>query len=244
MDHVRGIDQYTLHSEVFYNSLGDTLDKSQLQLPVITGNGQHNHQEGGYIRFRWDRTFPEQSSLWLQAAYDRNQYQLLPYSKYNAESVDIDFQHNFPLLEKHNFTWGAHYRANHNKVFTTEVITLNPQQKTTHFFSGFIRNDFALIPDHILFTLGIRLDHNDFTGLEIQPNTRLMWTPDSKNSIWMAVSRAVRTPSRTEIDGLYNLGSASGSSIQGIPQLPIPILTTLEGNRNFNSEKLLAYELG
>ncbi len=242
LDHTREIDQLTLHGEIFYNSVGDTLNKDSLDLPVISGNGQRGHQEGGYMRFRWDRVFSEQSSLTLQASYDRNRYQLLPYSKYDAESFDVDFQHRFPLADRHDLTWGAHYRSNNNKVFDTEVVTFSPRQKNNYFYSLFVRDEITLIPDRLQFTLGTRLDHNDFTGLEVQPNARIMWTPNAKNSIWMAVSRAVRTPSRLEHNGHVNTGI--GSDSLGIPSLPIPVLATIQGLSSFDSEKLLAYELG
>ena len=243
LDHTRGIDQLTLHGELFYNSLGDTLNRNSLNLPLRIDNSQRGHQEGGYMRFRWDRIFSDRSSLSLQASYDRNRYQLFPFSKYDAQSVDVDFQHRFPWLDNHDLTWGAHYRANLNKVFNTEIVTFSPRQRTNHFFSLFIRDEITLIPDHLLFSIGTRLDHNDFTGLEVQPNARLMWTPNTKNSIWVAVSRAVRTPSRSEIDAFVKTGFDSNDL--GIsPFLPFSIQATLQGTKNFNSEKLLAYELG
>lgn len=242
VDHNRGSDQFTLQGELFYNALGQTIDKNTLDLPTITGEAQRNNQKGGYLRFRWDRTFSDKSSLWLQAAYDRNHYQLLPISKYEAESVDVDFQHNFPLLDKHNFTWGAHYRANRNKVVDSEAITFDPRQATNHFFSGFVRSDIVLIPDRLLFAIGTRVDHNEFSGLEVQPNARLTWIPDNKNSVWMAVSRAIRTPSRSEHDAHINLGLKTG--LPGNSSFPISSLSFIDSNGKFGSEKLLAYELG
>lgn len=79
--------------------------------------------------------------------------------------------------------------------------------------------------------------------MEIQPNARLMWTPNTENSVWMAVSRAVRTPSRGEIDATINL-TPQFQAFSGFPTLPFPIAASLLGSKNFNSEKLIAYELG
>ncbi|HNP27235.1 MAG TPA: TonB-dependent receptor [Nitrosomonas sp.] len=237
VDHTRGIDEFSLHGEIFYNSIGGTFTGNSQESERVRGNDRE-HQEGGYMRFRWDRAFSDQSALRFQAAYDHTRHQLLPYSKYEVENFDADLLHSFPLFERHNLTWGAHYRLTNNKVFDTEIVQFNPSRKDNHFFSLFVSDEIALIPDHLLLTLGTRLDHNDFTGLEIQPNTRLVWTPNTYNSIWMSISRAVRTPSRFEND-VRSLVSDNSSSLGGIP-----IQAIILGNRNFNSENLLAYEIG
>jgi iron complex outermembrane receptor protein len=78
-------------------------------------------------------------------------------------------------------------------------------------------------------TLGAKLEHNPYTGFEFEPSIRLGWRIGERNTLWSAASRAVRSPSR--IDGEFY---APGS----------PPFTLLQGNPNFRSEKLLAYELG
>ncbi|PTN11073.1 TonB-dependent receptor plug domain-containing protein [Nitrosomonas aestuarii] len=242
VDHTRGNDEFTLQGDLFYMSKGDTLSRDTLSLPsTIPTSGLRGHQEGGNIRFRWDRTFSERSSVMLQTYYDHIRIRLLPVGIIQAESFDVDFQHRFSLYDSHDVTWGANFRLYHNKVFETDLVKFTPAEQTNHLYSIFIRDDISLIPDRLLFTLGTRIGHNDFTGLEVQPNARLMWTPNTDNSIWMSVSRAVRTPSRAENDVTSTVGQLDTT---GLLTLPIPILLTLQGNSDFNSEKLIAYELG
>jgi len=242
IDHSQGIDQFTLQGDIFANAIGDTLNKSVLDLPSFSANGHRGQTEGGNIRFRWDRTLSDQSSIMLQTYYDRVRYKLLPIANFDAESFDIDFQHRFPLFNRHDLTWGGNYRLYHNKFLDTDIISFSPRTQTNHMYSGFIRDEITLIPERLYFSIGTRLDHNDFTGLEIQPNARFMWTPNPENSIWMAVSRAVRTPSRAEND--IKIKSMQLDSIAGFPALPLPILAVFQGAHNFNSEKMIAYELG
>ncbi|HNP26888.1 MAG TPA: TonB-dependent receptor, partial [Nitrosomonas sp.] len=242
VDHTRGNDEFTLQGDLFYLSNGNTLGSDTLSLPShIRTSGLRGHQEGGNIRLRWDRDFSERSSIMLQTYYDHFRTRLLPVGIIHAESFDIDFQHRFPLYDNHDVTWGANYRLYHNKVPETDLVKFTPAGQTNHLYSIFIRDDISLIPDRLLFTLGTRLGHNDFSGLEIQPNARLMWTPNEKHSIWMSVSRAVRTPSRAENDATAIVGQPDTT---GSFTLPIPILVALHGNTGFNSEKLIAYELG
>lgn len=176
----------------------------------------------------------------LQTYYDRVYNQLTPWTKY-AESFDVDFQHRFPLLNTHDVTWGLNYRLYNNRVADTELTVFTPAQKTNHNFSAFIRDEITLLPDKLSLSIGTRLDHNDFTGLEIQPSGRLMLTPNEQNSIWLSVSRAVRIPSRGENDV-----TIAGRVLQGLPGLglPVPVLMAVQGSNQFASEKLIAYEMG
>lgn len=243
LDHNRGIDQFTLQGDVFSNFDGSTLDNGARYLSVNPTGEMRGHNEGGNIRFRWDRTFSEHSSFMLQTYYDRIRSQLLPIGKFDAESFDVDMQYRFPLLDRHHLVWGANYRLYHNKVLDTNLLTFSPREQSNHLAGTFIRDDITLIPNRLLFTVGSRFEHNDFTGMEIQPNARLMWTPNTENSIWMAVSRAVRTPSRAENDSKIDITPFLPSAT-GLASLPFPITATLFGGNHYNSEKLIAYELG
>ncbi len=242
IDHQRGIDQFTLQGDVFYMADGNTLNSAGLSLAPNLSAGLRGHQEGGNIRFRWDRTFSEQSSIMLQSYYDRVRSHLMPIGVIDAESFDIDFQHRFPLYDRHNVTWGSNYRLYHNTILDTPFMRFSPHTRTNHLISAFIRDDIILIPERLSMTLGSRFEHNDFSGWEIQPNARLMWTPNSEHSFWAAISRAVRTPSRGENDLTLNTGELRG--IPGLSALPFPVSSVLQTSSQFGSEKLLAYEIG
>ncbi len=241
VDHTQGIDQLTIQGDIFANRIGDSLMQPSLIAPFSRLDIVNATEKGGNIRLRWDRTFSEKSSIMLQTYYDRVDNQLAPWTRY-AESFDIDFQHRLPLLQQHDVTWGLNYRLYNNKVAETELTTFTPSQRTNHNFSAFIRDDIGLLPEKLTLTLGTRLDHNDFTGLEVQPNGRLMFTPDPQNSMWLSISRAVRIPSRGEND--VTIAGRVMPGIPGMPAFPVPVLMVVQGNHQFQAEKLIAYELG
>ena len=95
-------------------------------------------------------------------------------------------------------------------------------------FSAFVQDRIELIEDRLHLTLGSKFEHNDYTGMEFQPSGRLAWNVAQGQMLWAAISRAVRTPSRID-RRLY---------VPGNP--PYAIV----GGPDFESEKLLAYELG
>ncbi len=85
---------------------------------------------------------------------------------------------------------------------TQKFATLDfaPQQQTDSIYSWFVQDQIPLVADHIWLTLGSKFEHNNYTGFELQPNVRLLWTPTAHQSAWVAVTRAVRTPSRLDED--------------------------------------------
>jgi iron complex outermembrane receptor protein len=95
-----------------------------------------------------------------------------------------------------------------------------------------------MLQEKLFLTLGTKLEHNDYTGFEVEPSGRLQWNLTDKQMVWGAVSRAVRTPSRYDED--LDLPSHITLSL---PPYHFPT-TYLEGNPNFVSETLIAYELG
>lgn len=105
IDHDRGNDQFTLQGDVFYNAIGNTVSHPPANLPATVTPGQYRgHEEGGNVRFRWDRTYSERSSIMFQTYYDRVRYTMMPTSNFDAESFDADFQHRFPLFNRHDIT--------------------------------------------------------------------------------------------------------------------------------------------
>jgi len=77
---------------------------------------------------------------------------------------------------------------------------------------------------------------NDYTGFECEPSIQLAWTPTEKQTIWASVSRAVRTPSWSDL--------ATHVNWEVSPQASSPVLLSSAGGRDLNVEELLAYELG
>jgi iron complex outermembrane receptor protein len=83
--------------------------------------------------------------------------------------------------------------------------------------------------------VGSRFENNDYSGFDVQPNGRLLWTLTPNNSLWTAVSRAVRSSTKGEQDIRY--------SYRTVPATP-PLRLEIVGNKHFKSEELLAYEIG
>jgi len=190
---------------------------------------------------RWTQPLGERSSYEVQVFFDhsdRNNW----LAEITLDTTDLTFQHTFGWGERHDVMWGLGYRFTsttlHRAKTSNSIIT--DDHLPLHLFSAFVQDEFQLIPDQLTFTLGTKVEHNDFTGVEIQPSARLTFKPTENQTWWAAVSRAVRTPSQSE-------GTAFGTFAIGAPVIgPGGALyqPAIVGNPNAESEVLWAYELG
>jgi iron complex outermembrane receptor protein len=89
------------------------------------------------------------------------------------------------------------------------------------------------LSDALTLTVGTKVEHNDFSGVEWQPSVRLSWIASRTHSLWAAVSRAVRVPTRLERDVAIDASDPAGN----------PVVRLL-GNPDFGSERLNAFEAG
>lgn len=188
---------------------------------------------GGNLLARWTHTISEESSWSVQAYYDRT-YRDAVIFRETRDTADVDFQHRFPILSWNDLIWGLGYRWTQDQTRETDNfdVSMDPADRSTQLFSAFVQDEIAIIPDRLSLTVGSKFEHNDFTGFEFQPSGRITWTPHSRHTIWGAVSRAVRTPSRADHDVQLN------------QQNPMGGLLSIRGDDSFESEILIAYEAG
>ena len=92
-----------------------------------------------------------------------------------------------------------------------------------------MQDEIAIRPDRLHLSLGARVEHNDYTGFDFQPSARMVWTPDTKNMVWGAISGADRIPSRSDTDIRVNLRRPPGPG-------NMPMLVSLFGNPNYKNE--------
>jgi iron complex outermembrane receptor protein len=185
--------------------------------------------DGGNLTGRWTRTTSERSGLELQVYWDRTHRRIPNLFEEHLDILDLDFQHHLPLAERHDLVWGFGYRWHQDEVGNSSVIGFFPPRRSFGLASLFAQDEISLLGDRLGVTVGTKVEHNESTGIEVQPSIRAAWKPNDRRTLWGAVSRAVRTPTRIDED-VIGFGP-NGSHL-------------VEGSRDFDSEELLAYELG
>jgi len=236
-----GANSLTLQGDIYRTRFDETLTVASLSAPYSNTFLNDGKYSGGNILGRWNHT-SEGSSMSLQMYYDNTS--ITDHSLFGDHQniFDIDFQHAFHVGDSQQFVWGLGYRSIRDKNNPSFTVSLQPNQVTLNQFSTFLQDEISLVDNRLQITLGSKFERNEFTGFEIQPNARLLWNLTPNQSIWTAVSRAVRTPALTE-EGLRLNSQVIPPGAPANPT-PFPAVVAVFGSHQFNSEDLLAYELG
>jgi iron complex outermembrane recepter protein len=143
-------------------------------------------------------------------------------------TYDIDLQHRFSPVSGNSLVWGLGYRYTHDVVANAPALGFLPTTLNQNLFSAFLQDEIA-IRTSLSLILGTKLEHNDYTGFEFEPNIRVRWSIAQDQSLWSAISRAARTPSRIDRD---------------LAEPAPPYITVVKGSSDYGSEYVTAYELG
>jgi iron complex outermembrane recepter protein len=189
---------------------------------------------GHYEILRWTKDISPVSGFQAQVYFDQALRDIPGTFEEDLRTLDFDFQHRLPLGPRNDLVWGAGYRFMNDRTLTGPSLAFAPADKNLNLFNVFLQDQFQVMPDLLALTLGGKVEHNDYSGFEVMPSGRLAFTPNERNTVWGSVSRAVRSPSRFDVDLFIPAPSA--------PAGPDP--RKLVGGPDFKAEYLTAYELG
>jgi iron complex outermembrane receptor protein len=177
--------------------------------------------EGANVLARWKRELSAERSVAVQAYYDRT---TRPQQTLDTWDIEGTYAHH---LGSHRLVIGGTYRYQHDRVESSPVLAVIPGNKKLNTGSVFVFDEIALHAD-ISAGIGLKVEHNEYTGAELLPTAKLGWRPNARDFVWTQWSRAVRSPARLDRE-TFIPGNA-------------PFL--LSGGPNFEAEISNVYELG
>ncbi len=227
-------DLFTLSTDIYSGT--DTSDEpfNTLTPPFSTVKPTDTDLNGGNVKMNWERKFSPRSGLEMQMYYDRTQRKIPLLFSEQRNTYDIDVRHHFSFLQRQNIIWGFGYRASQDSVSNdTFGLDFLPDAHTMQNANIFFQDEFRPWRP-LIFTIGSKFEYNDYSGFEFEPNGRVSWLINKRNTLWGSVSRAVRTPTRFDRD-------VRVSAVVN----PTPLTAiSYRGDPSFDSEDLVAYEMG
>ncbi len=215
-------DSLTIQGDYYDGEAGASIAQGPLVRDAVSATS------GGNMLARWNRRLGEGAGFELQLYYDhtrRSNWTL----REDRDTYDLDVQHHFTAARQHDLVWGVGYHRTRDDIANIPdgIFSLEPVQRTASTFSAFIQDDLTFQDENWHLIIGAKVEHNDYTGWEWQPNVRGLWNAAEDTTLWAAISRAVRIPSRVERDVTIAVG---------------PVV--ISGNPDLLSERLTAYEIG
>ena len=235
-------DSLTVQGDIYTDAFGETLTIPSMTSPVYSNTfGNQGTNGGGDILGRWNHSFAR-SSTSLQMYYDNTNITDPSLFSDHEAVYDIDFQHDIHLGESQELVWGLGYRSIQDTNASSFTVALQPDHSSLNQYSAFVQDTLGFFNSRVQVTIGSKFEHNPFTGFEVEPNVRILGSLTKQQSVWAAVSRAVRTPALTEEGLQLNEGIVPANTAPF--NSPLPVIEAVFGSPQFGSEDLIAYEAG
>lgn len=194
------------------------------------------HDNGFDATLKWQRTFSRRSDLTLQLYHIYTGYR--DTAEHEARNTsDIDFQYHVAIKRRHDLVWGLGLRYTIDPTSGTFRTSFTPRTDRNKTGSLFVQHEISLLPNRLRFVWGARFTDDDYTGPELQPDGRLMWTLRPNHALWLAISRPVGEPSFASTGLRLNSGVFPGPG--GIPVVP-----ALVGNPGIGDANVLSTQAG
>lgn len=227
-------DTVTVQGDIYKGHIGQQVGIAFYSPPSQSNVDGTEVESGGNLSGHWRRELSNTSDFQVQAYYDRT-YRLGPQIGETRNTFDVDLIHHFVFKRRNEVIWGFGARWSPSDIIqTVATVNFSPHHENDNIYSAFLQDQIAILRNKLWLTVGTKFEHNIFTGWETEPSARLLWTPTSGQTIWAAVTRAVRTPSRID-ENLQLTGLALTN--------PLVYLCVCD-NGQFQSETLLGYEAG
>jgi iron complex outermembrane receptor protein len=199
----------------FYRGTENELDNSDALL--LGGNIVTRYQHHG-----------ASSDLQVQAYFDQNeQFGPAGDTAFVVHTYDIELQQTIATGTANRIIWGGGERIYSYGITNTATFLFEPPSRALTLGNVFIQ-DTAALSNRLDFVLGLKLEDDPFSGWSALPDARLSWGLSDRETLWLAASRAIRSPTPFDDEVLEKLQT----------------ITYLVANTQFHPEQVTAFEIG
>jgi iron complex outermembrane receptor protein len=149
---------------------------------------------GSNLTGKWSRQLDESRSFDVQVYYDRTEREDNFLLQDDAQIFDVEADYR-QMTGSHRLLMGAGYRRTQDSSQPGLIFAFLPAQQKQSWYNVFVHDEVTLT-DRTSLTVGLRMEHNPYTGWEALPSIRLGYRQGPGTLLWGALSRAVRSPSR------------------------------------------------
>ena len=207
-------DNFTLQGDLYR---GDQM----LELP-----GGNTRVEGANLLGRWNRS--QDDADWQVQAYYDYTARGAPADgvAFDLHTIDLEVQRRL-RRDGHRWILGAGLRYHDYRINNTPSLAFEPPSRRLTLGNVFVQDTISL-GANVDLSLGLKGEHDSFSGWNLLPDVRLAWRPSDASMVWVAASRSIRSPTPFDHDVAERLGG----------------VLYLTGNHGFEPEQVDTFELG
>ncbi|HEX6897839.1 MAG TPA: TonB-dependent receptor plug domain-containing protein, partial [Bryobacteraceae bacterium] len=154
---------------------------------------EHTGGMGGFLQVRWTRAEAAGNESSLQFTYDKQAIDY-PYLGGKMANLTVDFQKRLQTSDRNEVYWGGGFQHYSDSTYSSHFVAFDPPTGAYCLADAVLRDEFQLIPNRLLVSAGVRADYTTYGKFDLQPSVRFLYTPNARQSVWLALSRAVRVP--------------------------------------------------
>jgi iron complex outermembrane recepter protein len=211
----RDRDTFSLRGGLFTDEIEQNLPVERAPPEGQLDESQDAAHTGGHLLAHWRRALSPRSDLEFTGTYDLHERDD-GLNDIRSHVVKLDFQHHLAVTPGRDVIWGASYQRTIDTARLAQGV-IRPFDIEAEVFSAFGHVEQSRADGRLRLALGSKLEHNDYTGVEVQPSARVIWMPDPRHSLWVAVTRAVRTPAPSDSPPPDRPDSLGGGPFPGGP---------------------------
>jgi Outer membrane receptor for ferrienterochelin and colicins len=196
---------------------------------------------GSNLLARWQRNYRDGADIHVQAYWDKLKRRDAFLFQPESETFDVELQQAVPI-GRHRLMWGAGYRRTEDDVANGIATYFIPASRSLDWGNIFTMADLH-ITDALTTTFGLRLEHNEYTGMEYLPSLRGSWRHSPNGLIWASLSRAVRAPARYDRDVFQGFSQQGPWIVEGGPHFDSEVANVVEIGYRGRSWNKLTYSI-
>lgn len=155
--------------------------------------------------------------------------------RWSEATAGLDLQLSANRIGRHLLTSGIGLRHVDEKQHDQATrVQFSATESSQNHWSIYAQDEIHFFADRVRVIAGTKLEDFAYTGFALQPTLRTLWHVNEDQTLWGAVSRAMRTPSRIEL--------FSRVSVM-VPDV-VPVHFMLLGDEHLDEEEMTSYELG
>lgn len=182
-----------------------------------------------YLKMDYVKSSLISKACWRRIGGDA-EFESLSSYWFESNTLDIDLQHSFLLLDSNFITWGLDYRL--NRVESNAMDNWHSQS----LMAGYVQDQFHL--NEVLHLIaGLRYDRHPLTGNNFSPRGSIVYSPAIGHAFRASAGRAFRNP-----PFLYSYLSMDYETL--LPIILLPVDLEIIGNRDLAPERVTSLELG